>query len=159
MNFLKRWKYQKDELPKWFRITTRLMLSPVILYPLMLFSSIFLFDSPSSGAWNYFEFFVIILYPLILFCLFNLSRFLYFKKKSVAIIINFSILSLYAFCIIGWMILLLIAIVNIKWVIISNSHQSVILSRRACRSANNLNFSSHLRQAQADTLTFTVLLN
>src|SRR5690349_3586915 len=80
-------------LPKWFVYLTNISLSPLLLWPLVFFSSIFLFDNPHDLVKTFAVFILMNSYPVWLIALVFLSRKLFFKVRIVALAIPLSIIA------------------------------------------------------------------
>src|SRR5690606_8565140 len=80
------------EIPKKFKWINWLILIPILLWPLVFFMTVFFFDDPNANpimVWGLF--FVVNLYPLYLFALFELNARLYKKQKLAGYIIPLAI--------------------------------------------------------------------
>jgi hypothetical protein len=70
------------ELPDWFRVMNFGMLLLVLLWPFVLFMTIFMFDQPDSGTtFNYVVFFIINAYPFYLFPILYYNTKLFQKNR------------------------------------------------------------------------------
>ncbi len=88
--------YNAPDIPAWYRRLNMLALLPVLLWPMVLYSSVFMFDSPSSdNSQTYLMFFAIIGYPAyILF--FVVSGFRNFKKQQ-NLAVTLTLIPIFAF--------------------------------------------------------------
>ncbi|MFA7445999.1 MAG: hypothetical protein WCY89_08635 [Flavobacteriaceae bacterium] len=76
------------EIPKKFKWINWLILTPILLWPLVFFMTVFFFDDPNANpimVWGLF--FAVNLYPLYLFVLFELNARLYKKIKITGYVI------------------------------------------------------------------------
>lgn len=96
--------FQK-ELPLWFRFINLLIFLPVLIWPLIFFMTIFIFDDPTASKTSqYGLFYAINAYPLYLYLL-ALTNISIFKKwKFSALILP----ALAVFSLIGFFIILLL---------------------------------------------------
>jgi len=69
------------ELPKWFRWLNLCILLPILIYPLVFFTTIFLFDHPEQSGIAYFLFFVVNAYPVYLVLIAYFNSLLFQKNK------------------------------------------------------------------------------
>lgn len=75
------------ELPIWFKLLNLCILLPILLWPFVLYLSIFIFDNPHNLALAYLIFFALIAYPLYLLIIAELNSRLYFKNKRLSLIL------------------------------------------------------------------------
>jgi len=54
------------ELPKWFRLLNASILSPILIWPFVLYTTIFFFDNPKNLGLTYLLFFAVNAYPVYL---------------------------------------------------------------------------------------------
>lgn len=86
--------------PLWFKILNLAFLLPIIFWPLVLFGSIFLFDSPGNFFLRLLFFLLIIAYPLYLIFLLVINARLFKRNRILATllpIVTSSVLLTYAF--------------------------------------------------------------
>jgi len=89
------------EIPKKFKWINWFILIPILLWPIVFYSSIFIFDSPPANLKiAYAMFFGMNLYPLYLFILFELNARLYKRIKIAAYILPLSIIGCLSFVIV-----------------------------------------------------------
>ena len=87
-------KLVSKDLPDWFRLLNVGMLLLILLWPFVLFMSIFLFDMPGSGTLqNYLLFFVINTYPVYLLLLLHFNTKLFQKNKVLGAVLPLLIAS------------------------------------------------------------------
>ena len=85
------------ELDKKFKWINWIILLPILLWPLVFFGSIFIFDNPKV-VWKAFGlFFLVNSYPLFLFILFEVNARFYTRFRLVGYIIPISILSVLSY--------------------------------------------------------------
>ncbi len=82
------------ELPGWFKLLNLCILLPILLWPFVLYLSIFIFDNPHNLALAYLIFFALIAYPLYLLIIAELNSRLYFKSKKLSLILPILIFTL-----------------------------------------------------------------
>ena len=85
------------EIPKRFKIVNWFILLPIILWPLVFFGSIFIFDNPKSITLAYILFILINSYPIFLFLLFEFNARIYQNNKMGGYIIPIAILGMLSF--------------------------------------------------------------
>ena len=78
---LKRLTLFSKELPLWFKLLNLSILLPIIIWPFILFGSIFIFDNPENFALALLLFLGIIAYPVYLLVIAELNARLYLKFK------------------------------------------------------------------------------
>lgn len=88
------------ELPHWFIRLNYWGLSPVAVWPLVFFTTIFLFDHPQNLAATYGFFFLINSYPALLYGNLLLSLRLYVTARPLAILLPLFPLTGFAYLII-----------------------------------------------------------
>lgn len=91
---LKKLKLFSKELPLGFKILNLSILLPVLIWPFILFSSIFIFDNPENFALAFLLFLGILAYPLYLLIIAELNARFYFKSKYLSLILPISIIGL-----------------------------------------------------------------
>lgn len=94
---LKRLTIFSKELPRWFKLLNLVILLPILLWPFVLYISIFIFDNPHNLALAYFIFFALIAYPLYLLIIAELNSRLFFKSRNLSLILPFSIFTFIIF--------------------------------------------------------------
>lgn len=88
------------ELDKRFKLINWIILLPILLWPLVFFSSIFIFDNPKVVWKAYGLFFLVNSYPVFLFVLFEINARIYKRLRLVGFIIPMSILIILSYGII-----------------------------------------------------------
>jgi hypothetical protein len=88
--------FRVDDIPDWFLILCVLISLPILAYPLALYFSIFLFDSPNSSGLEVLYFLLIVSYPFILLANALLSFHFYRKSKIFGVLILLIPLAFYA---------------------------------------------------------------
>jgi len=91
-------------LPPWFKKLNTLALAPVLLYPLAVYASIFLFDN-SNALETWLIFTLIISYPLLFLGIMYTSYSLYATTKLVAVLLPVTEIILFATLFIKYIIL------------------------------------------------------
>ena len=94
MKMLNKLKIYSSELPSWFKVLNSIILLPILLWPFVLYISIFIFDNPQSLALAYLMFFSLIAYPLYLLIIAELNSRLYFKSRKLSLILPILIFTL-----------------------------------------------------------------
>jgi hypothetical protein len=84
---LKNLKLFSNELPKWFKVLNSLMLLTILLWPFVLYISIFIFDNPHNLTLAYSSFFAINAYPLYIIIIAELNSRLHLKNKRLSLIL------------------------------------------------------------------------
>lgn len=70
--------------PRWFVFLNKLTLLPIVVWPFVFFTSIFIFDNPSNMGKAYLLFFGLNSYPFILLLLVKISYTIFKFNKVVA---------------------------------------------------------------------------
>jgi len=70
--------------PRWFVFLNKLTLLPIILWPFVFFSSIFIFDNPSNMGKAYLLFFALNTYPFVVLLLVKFSYSIFRFNKLIA---------------------------------------------------------------------------
>jgi uncharacterized membrane protein (DUF485 family) len=83
---------KSEKLPKWFKVLNLSLLLPIILWPIILFSTIFFFDNPSNILIPIFLFFLVNAYPLYLFILAWLNTKLFTRQKLLGVLLPLTFL-------------------------------------------------------------------
>ena len=81
-----------NELPKWFKLLNLSILLPILLYPLVFYTTIFFFDNPKNLGLTNLLFFAVNAYPLYLVIITYLNSLLFQKNKIFGSILPVSIL-------------------------------------------------------------------
>ncbi len=84
---LKKLKIYSNELPSWFKVLNSIILLPILLWPFVLYISIFIFDNPQSLALAYSIFFAINAYPIYIIIIAELNSRLYLKNRILSLIL------------------------------------------------------------------------
>ena len=85
------------KLPKRFKAINCFILLPILLWPLIFFGSIFIFDNPKNMNQAYGLFFLINSYPIFLLILFEANARIYKRLKNVGYIIPVTIIGFLAY--------------------------------------------------------------
>ncbi len=80
------------KLPIWFRLLNAIILLPSIIWPIIFFMSIFIFDKSLNLALTYLFFFIINLYPIYLIAIAYLNIYIYNKSKVLSLVIPIFVL-------------------------------------------------------------------
>jgi hypothetical protein len=75
----------KPIVPVWFKVLNFGFLLPVLIWPLVFFSTIFFFDNPQNFIVTFAVFLAVNAYPFYLFFIMRLNLKLYLKYKAIAI--------------------------------------------------------------------------
>jgi hypothetical protein len=95
---------RRPGLPIWFVRLNYLGLSAIIIWPLILFGAIFMFDNPKNFLLTFFLFILIISYPVLFIGNMLLSVKLYEKQKLIATLlplISFGLFDYFLFLILN----------------------------------------------------------
>jgi hypothetical protein len=84
---LKKLKIYSSQLPSWFKVLNSIILLPILLWPFVLYISIFIFDNPQSLALAYSIFFAINAYPIYIIIIAELNSRLYLKNRILSLIL------------------------------------------------------------------------
>ncbi|UEG50858.1 hypothetical protein LK994_05135 [Ferruginibacter lapsinanis] len=79
--------YTNKALPKWFIRLNFLGLSAIVVWPLVFFASIFMFDNPKNFGLTFLLFLLIIAYPLLFIGNMMLSIRLFATQKTIAVLL------------------------------------------------------------------------
>lgn len=79
-------------LPKWFKILNSCILLPILLWPFVFYTTIFLFDNPKNMGQTYLVFFAINAYPIYLVIITYLNSLLFQKNKILGSILPSTVL-------------------------------------------------------------------
>lgn len=77
----------KAKRPSWFILLLTLSLLPILIWPLIFFGSIFLFDNPKNINNTYLSFLAINSYPVGLIILGVVAHKIYPKRKKLAVVL------------------------------------------------------------------------
>lgn len=87
------------ELPKWFKILNLSILLPILLWPLVFFTTIFFFDNPPNTFYAFLLFLFVNAYPFYLAILALINIKLYKWNKLIGLILPIIFLGAASFCI------------------------------------------------------------
>jgi hypothetical protein len=79
------------EQPKWFKFLNLFILLPILIWPIIFYSTIFFFDNPKNLGLSYLLFFVINAYPFYLLIIAYLNSLLFQKNKFLSFLLPISI--------------------------------------------------------------------
>ena len=80
-------------LPKWFRLLNGSLLLPILLWPFVLYTTIFFFDNPKNLGLTYLAFFAVNAYPIYLLTVAYFNSKLFQKNKILGSILPTTTLS------------------------------------------------------------------
>lgn len=78
--------------PKWFRNLNLVILLPILLWPIIFYTTIFFFDNPQNLGLTYLLFFVVNAYPIYLLIIAYLNSLLFRKRKFFALLLPLTII-------------------------------------------------------------------
>ncbi len=81
------------EFPKWFRLLNASILLPILLWPFVLYTTIFFFDNPKNLGLTYLMFFTVNIYPIYLLTIAYFNSKLFQKNKIIGSILPATILT------------------------------------------------------------------
>ncbi len=84
--------FKSDTLPRWFKFLNLSILLPILLWPLIFFTTIFFFDNPSNLIMTFILFIIVNAYPLYLIILVLINAKLYTWNKLLGLILPFVII-------------------------------------------------------------------
>jgi hypothetical protein len=84
--------FKSDKLPRWFKFLNLSILLPILLWPLIFFTTIFFFDNPSNLIMIFILFIIVNAYPIYLIILVLINAKLYTWNKWLGLILPFVII-------------------------------------------------------------------
>ena len=80
------------ELPKWFKFLNSTILTPVLLWPFVLFSTIFFFDNPNNLGLSFLLFLTVNIYPFYIVLIAYYNSKLFLKNRILGSILPISLM-------------------------------------------------------------------